>query len=107
LQRIGHFPEAGLSLKEIRAVLSSSGRPGTRLLETRLRETAQEIVGLKNQQRLLAGMLRQVTSGKRPAIVDVELWVEMLDAAGMDEDGRRRWHAEFERRAPLAAEQLP
>ena len=99
LQRIGHFREAGLSLKEIRAVLSSSGRPGTRLLETRLRETAQEIVGLKNQQRLLAGMLRQVTSGKRSAIVDVELWVEMLDTAGMDEDGRRHWHAEFERRA--------
>ena len=100
LERIGHFREAGLSLKEIRAVLSSSGKPGTRLLETRLRETTQNIVGLKNQQRLLAGMLRRVTSGKRPPIVDVELWVEMLDAAGMDEDARRRWHAEFERRAP-------
>jgi hypothetical protein len=45
-------------------------------------------------------MLRRVTSGKRPPIVAVELWVEMLDAAGMDEDARRRWHAEFERRAP-------
>jgi DNA-binding transcriptional MerR regulator len=100
LERIGHFREAGLSLKEIRAVLSSSGKPGTRLLETRLRETAQNIVGLKHQQRLLAGMLRRVTSGKRPPIVDVELWVEMLDTAGMDEDARRRWHTEFERRAP-------
>jgi MerR family transcriptional regulator, thiopeptide resistance regulator len=100
LERIGHFREAGLSLKEISAVLSSSGKPGTRLLETRLRETAQNIVGLKNQQRLLAGMLRQVTSGKRPPIVDVELWIEMLDAAGMDQDARRRWHTEFERRAP-------
>jgi len=49
---------------------------------------------------LLAGMLRQVAAGKRPPIVDVGLWVEMLDAAGMDEDARRRWHAEFERRAP-------
>ena len=48
---------------------------------------------------LLAGMLRQVASGKHFPIVDVELWVEMLDAAGMDEDARRRWHAEFERRA--------
>jgi MerR family transcriptional regulator, thiopeptide resistance regulator len=99
LERIGYFREAGLSLKEIRAVLSSGGKPGTRLLETRLRETTQNIVGLKNQQRLLAGMLRQVTSGKRPPIVDVELWVEMLDAAGMDENARRRWHTEFERRA--------
>ena len=45
-------------------------------------------------------MLRQVASGKRPVIVDVDLWVELLDAAGMDEDSRRRWHAEFGRRAP-------
>jgi DNA-binding transcriptional MerR regulator len=100
LERIGHFREAGLTLKEIRAVLSSGGKPGTRLLETRLRQTTQNILGLKNQQRLLAGMLRQVASGKRPPIVDVELWIEMLDAAGMDEDARRRWHTEFERRAP-------
>ena len=100
LERIGHFREAGLALKDIRSVLFSGGKPGTRLLETRLRETAQSIVGLKNQQRLLAGMLRQVASGKSPPIVDVELWVEMLDAAGMDEDARRRWHTEFERRAP-------
>lgn len=100
LERIGHFREAGLTLKEIRAVLASGGKPGTRLLETRLRETAENLAGLKHQQRLLAGMLRQVASGKRHRIVDVKLWVEMLDAAGMDENARRRWHTEFEHRAP-------
>jgi len=100
LQRIGYFREAGLKLKEIRAVLSSGGNPGTRLLEERMRETAENIVGLKKQQRLLAGLLRQVASGKRPATVDKELWVEMLRAAGMNQKARYRWHREFERRAP-------
>jgi DNA-binding transcriptional MerR regulator/RimJ/RimL family protein N-acetyltransferase len=100
LERIGHFRQAGLTLKEIRAVLSSGGKPGARLLEKRLRETADKMVGLKNQQRLLAGMLYQVASGKRPPKVDVKLWVEMLRAAGMDHDGMHRWHSEFERRAP-------
>jgi len=100
LQRIGHFRQAGLTLKQIRAVLSSGGKPGTRLLEERLRQTTENIVGLKNQQRLLAGMLRQVASGKPPPTVDVKLWVKMLRAAGMDEDGMHRWHSEFERRAP-------
>jgi DNA-binding transcriptional MerR regulator len=100
LERIGHLREAGLTLKEIRAVLSSGGKPGARLLERRMRETAENIIGLKNQQRLLAGMLRQVASGKRPPTVDKKLWVEMLRAAGMDQDARRRWHREFERRAP-------
>src|ERR1041384_2031581 len=66
LQRIGHFREAGLSLKEILAVLSSGGKPGTKLLEKRLRETAENIVGLKNQQRMLAGKPRQgARYGKR------------------------------------------
>jgi MerR family transcriptional regulator, thiopeptide resistance regulator len=100
LKRIGSFREAGLTLKEIRAVLTSGGKPGTKLIERRLRETAENIVDLKNQQRLLAGMLRQVSSGGRPLSVDKELWVEMLRASGMDQHARHRWHSEFERRAP-------
>src|SRR5262245_34401295 len=76
LERIGHFRQAGLTLKQIGAVLSSGGKPGTRLLEERLRDTTESIIGLKNQQRLLAGMLRQVASGKPPPTVDVKLWVK-------------------------------
>jgi DNA-binding transcriptional MerR regulator len=100
LERVRHFREAGLTLREIRAVLSSGGKPGTRLLEQRLRETAARIVELKNQQRMLAGMLRQVAAGKQLAMVDTQLWVEMLEAAGMDDAAKKRWHFEFERRAP-------
>ncbi len=100
LERIRHFRQAGLTLKEIRSVLASGGKPGTKLLEKRMRETAENIVGLKDQQRLLAGMLRQVASGKRPVSVDKKLWVEMLRAAGMNQNAMKRWHTEFERRAP-------
>ena len=49
LERIRHFREAGLTLVEIRAVLVSGGKPGAKLLEKRLQETAESIVGLKNQ----------------------------------------------------------
>lgn len=100
LKRIGYFRQAGLSLKEIRSVLAAGGKPGTTLLEKRMRETADHIVSLKNRQRLLAGMLRKVASGKRPACVDKQMWVQMLRAAGMDEAAMDRWHCEFERRAP-------
>jgi DNA-binding transcriptional MerR regulator len=100
LERICHFREAGLTLKEIRAVLSSGGKPGAKLVEQRMRETAASILSLRNQQRLLAAMLSRIASGKPPPVVDVELWVEMLEAAGMDQNARKRWHTEFERRAP-------
>lgn len=100
LERVRHFRKAGLALKEIRSVLTSGGKPGTKLLEQRLRETADDIVGLKNQQRLLARLLRQVAAGRNLAMVDTQLWVEMLEAAGMDDAAKKRWHMEFERRAP-------
>ncbi len=100
LKRIGHFRQAGLSLKEIRSVLTSGGKPGTKLLEKRMRETGENIVALKNQQRLLAGMLRSIACGHRPRCVDKQMWIEMLKAAGMDQNAMNRWHSEFERRAP-------
>jgi len=100
LERIRQFREAGLSVKEIRAVFASGGKPGTRLLEKRLRQVAESIVNLKNQQRMLAGMLRRVAAGHSPRAVDKPLWIQMLQAAGMDDAAMNRWHREFERRAP-------
>jgi DNA-binding transcriptional MerR regulator len=102
LERICQFREAGLTLKDIRGVLSSGGKPGAKLLDKRMRETAATIVDLKNQQRVLAGMLSRIASANNSAPVDVELWVDMLEAAGMDQKARKRWHTEFERRAPEA-----
>lgn len=100
LERVGQFREAGLSLAEIKTVLASGGKPGAKLLEKRMRETAAEILDARNRQRLLAGMLSRIARGTRPARVDKKMWVEMLRAAGMDEQAMCRWHAEFEQRAP-------
>jgi DNA-binding transcriptional MerR regulator len=102
LERICQFREAGLTLKDIRGVLSSGGKPGARLLDKRMQETAATIVGLKNQQRVLARMLSRIAEGNNSGPVDVDLWVDMLEAAGMDAKARKRWHTEFERRAPDA-----
>jgi MerR family transcriptional regulator, thiopeptide resistance regulator len=102
LERICRFREAGLTLKEIQTVLSSGGRPGAKMLENRIRETAANILNLKSQQRLLAGMLSRIASARPPPAVDKRLWIEMLRAAGMDQRALHRWHTEFERRAPEA-----
>lgn len=102
LERICRFREAGLALADIRACLASGGQPGAKLLEQRLGEITHELRGLRNQQRLLAGMLARVASKKPPHLVDKKVWVQMLRAAGMDERAMAQWHAEFERRAPEA-----
>ncbi len=100
LERVCHFRQAGLTLSEIRAVLTSGGKPGARLLEKKLNETAENLLDLRIKQRLLAGMLSRIASGASSPPVDKEMWVEMLRAAGMDDNAMARWHTEFERRSP-------
>jgi len=102
LKRICRFREAGLALAAIRSFLASTGKPGARVLEQRLNEITREIRGLRNQQRLLAGMLAKIASGKPPRSINKRMWVQMLRAAGMDDQAMAQWHAEFERRAPEA-----
>lgn len=102
LERICNYRRAGLSLGDIRAVLSSSEGPCAEVLEGRLRSLGDQILDLKNKQRLLASMLKGMASGGCPPEVDKAMWVDMLRAAGLDERAMGRWHAEFEFRAPEA-----
>jgi hypothetical protein len=63
LERICHFREAGLMFKDIRSILLARGKPGVKLLDKHLRQTAATIVDLKNRQPVLAGMLNRIASG--------------------------------------------
>lgn len=102
LERICSLREAGLTLADIKACLATRGKPSASVLKRRLRETADEISGLKQQQRLLARMMKRAAARNADGSVDKKLWVEMLRAAGMSNEAMGRWHAEFERRAPQA-----
>jgi DNA-binding transcriptional MerR regulator len=102
LARIRRYREAGFAVKDIHALLRPTRLPPARMLERRLQEIDEEIVRLRGQQRVLAGMLRRLAGRRRPATIDRGAWVAMLRAAGLDEAGMRRWHAEFEARSPTA-----
>lgn len=100
LERICHYRKTGLSLADIRMILAARGKPRAKVLEERLRATNDQMLSLRNQQRLIAGMLKGVAKGGSPATVDKKMWVEMLRAAGMSQESMERWHVEFERRTP-------
>lgn len=102
LGRICSLRRTGLSLGDVETILSSEEEPDAKLIENRLNEITEEILDLKAKQGLLSGMLKGMTSeGRRPE-VNKRMWVEMLRAAGMDDEAMDRWHAEFEHRAPEA-----
>lgn len=106
LARIRMFRQAGFGVDAIRGLLDSKRHPSVRVLERRMAAIGEEIATLRNQQRLLAGMLRRLGSRRGGVAIDKAMWVEMLRAAGMDQAGMHRWHAELERRAPLAHAEL-
>lgn len=102
LERICDYRRAGLPLADIRTILESCGEPRAGLIERRLREIGAQILDLKAKQRLLASMLKGISTGGCPPMVDKKMWVEMLRAAGLDQRAMDCWHAEFESRAPEA-----
>ncbi len=106
LAAICSFRRAGLTIADITLVLSMEKDTNGAVLKRRIRELGEEIRTLQTQQRLLCKMLQVESLGELPATIDKQAWIEMLRAAGMDEAAMRRWHTEFERRAPEAHHQF-
>lgn len=102
LKRICMFRSAGLSLADVKRLVAGDSEPSAALLEKRLRQLGEEILNLRNQQHLITALLKNMTSDGFAPAIDKQMWVEMMEAAGMDEAAMRQWHAEFERRAPEA-----
>ncbi len=102
LERICTFRNAGLTLDDVRKILSCSVTPSVKILENRMQKLEEQILFLRGQQHAIIDMLKKMTNGRFKQIVDKKMWVNMLEAAGMNESSMAQWHAEFERRAPKA-----
>lgn len=100
LEAICRYRRAGLSLAAIAEILDG---PATRLatvLERRMRELDEEIAELREQQRLIATLLRRPAVLARQRVIDKSTWTSLLSASGMSEADMRRWHTAFEASAP-------
>lgn len=129
LQRICMFRDAGLALADIaRALHAPSNIPHSAshdedsakqtgmdttlhttrhptaatlnsILEARMEELHREMIALRNQRTILAGLLKlDVLPPATPITKDV--WTSLLSEAGFTEEDMRRWHADFEHTAP-------
>jgi hypothetical protein len=57
---------------------------------------------LRQQQQVIIHLLNSPTALQSSRTMSKQHWVEMLRAAGLNEDGMQKWHAEFEQRSPEA-----
>jgi DNA-binding transcriptional MerR regulator len=102
LERICTFREAGMPLVDIQKLLSCRAGPSVKILEEHLHELGEQIIKLRSQQHSIIAMLKTMTGKSYTPVVNKEMWVHMLEAAGMDEAAMIKWHIEFERCAPSA-----
>jgi DNA-binding transcriptional MerR regulator len=106
LAAICRYRALGLSLQAIRGVLESRDEPA-RLLADRFAALDGEIARCREQQRVIAEILRAGARGNgAPARLDKARWVAILRATGLDDEAMHRWHAEFERAAPEAHQEF-
>ncbi|MCJ2166184.1 MULTISPECIES: MerR family transcriptional regulator [unclassified Pseudodesulfovibrio] len=101
LTRICEYRRAGISLDDIARMLDEPAATGmAEVLENRLTELNREMDGLREQQRLVAGLLGRSDLLNEAGVMDKATWVSLLSAAGFSEQDMRRWHVRFERSAP-------
>jgi len=106
LERICLFRSAGLSMDNVRKLLSRDTAPSVNILENRLQDLDEQILSLRYQQHTTIALLREMTDGGFKPVVDKNMWIRMMEAAGMNEVSMATWHAEFERQAPKAHQEF-
>jgi MerR family transcriptional regulator, thiopeptide resistance regulator len=100
LQQVCMYRSAGLSVANIRTMLSNPDTDVAALLRRRLQELNEEIGQLRDHQQVILRLLRSKNLLRRMKNMTKEKWVSIMKAAGFSEDDMRRWHREFEKAAP-------
>lgn len=91
-----------MSLADIKKIIGQDFDEVEKALEERLFSINKEIQVLRNQQKVIIKMVRSQGNIEKSRIVTKDKWVSMLSAAGLDEEGMRNWHVEFEKNSPEA-----
>jgi len=101
LRQIRLYRSVGLSVRDVRQLLSGSEGAAAALLNRRLIELEAEIGELRRHQQAIVRLLQAKKSLlRRTKDMTKEKWVSIMKAAGFTEDDMTRWHREFERAAP-------
>jgi DNA-binding transcriptional MerR regulator len=102
VERIILFRSAGLSIESIQHILGNKHGQVEIALEKRLSKINKEVQELRAQQNLILQLIGNDRLSTNARIMDKDTWVAVLDKAGLDDNGKRKWHQEFEAIAPEA-----
>ena len=102
MDRIQLFRGTGLSLEAIELLLQTKSSELSSTLENRLFAINTEIEKLRDQQKVILKILENEILENNTRVITKGVWVSILKAAGLDEEGMKNWHVEFEKNSPEA-----
>jgi DNA-binding transcriptional MerR regulator len=102
LKRISDLRKTGVPLEKIREVIDADLMTTGEVLKERCIAINREIAALRFQQQVILTLIDREELKGSTRIMTRDSWVELLKAAGLDEEGMHRWHLEFEKTAPEA-----
>ncbi len=103
MDRVMLFRQAGLSLESISVLLErKNDEINAAYLEDRLYSINKEIQALRNQQKVILKVLENKSAISNTRVMTKASWISLLEAAGLDETGMKKWHEEFEKTSPEA-----
>lgn len=100
LEAVVRYRAAGVPLADIRRILEGPETTLAEVLERRLEALNREIAELREQQRVIVGILGSPAARERIGVMSEKRWTELLAAAGFSDEDMWRWHVAFERSAP-------
>lgn len=105
LELICLYRSVGVSVRDIRLMLSAPETKVASLLKRRLRALDREIAQFRGHQQLILKLLRSKQMGRTRSMTK-EKWVAIMKDAGFSEADMQRWHRTFERSSPEEHEQF-
>ena len=87
-------------MKEIKWIFDSEETSASACLLARFKQPDRDIVGLKEQQRVIADMLKNPFRLSPSEPMTKELWTKILKSTGLSEEMMRNWHIQFAKAAP-------
>jgi len=107
LEQICLFRQMGIPLKEMKKLLDTSGENASvAILQRRLRVLNREIAGFRKQQRCILELLKQKQLLQGVEMIGKERWVEIMRAAGLNDQDMQNWHIQFEKMEPEAHQEF-
>ena len=106
LQKIVNYRAFGLSIPDIKTLLSSSqNRKQRATLEKQFANLEQEIQKLKQQQLAIIRFLGDISTLKNTQMTKQQ-WTEIMRASGMSDEDMRNWHIQFEKAQPVGHQEF-